>query len=152
MLTEGSKAPAFSLQDQHGRTVKLSDLEGKHVVLYFYPKDDTPGCTKEACDFRDQHTTLQKAGAVVLGVSPDDTKSHAKFADKFDLPFSLLVDTGHALADKYGAWGEKNMMGRKYMGVIRSTFLIGPDGKVKKAWSKVKVDGHVDEVKAAILQ
>src|SRR5258708_2385152 len=109
MLEEGAKAPAFSLKDQHGATVKLSDLKGKHVVLYFYPKDDTPGCTKEACGFRDGHAKLAKAGAVVLGVSPQGEASHQKFAKKFSLPFPLLVDEDHAVADKYGAWGERSL-------------------------------------------
>jgi peroxiredoxin Q/BCP len=149
-LEEGAKAPAFSLKDQDGNTVKLADFAGKQVVLYFYPKDNTPGCTTEACNFRDEHSALKKAGAVVLGVSPDSEKSHQGFIKKHSLPFPLLVDTEHAIAEKYGAWGEKSLYGRKFMGIIRSTFLIGPDGKVKKAWPKVKVDGHVDEVLAAV--
>lgn len=148
----GDKAPAFSLKDAAGKTVKLSDFKGKFVVLYFYPKDNTPGCTKEACDFRDQRETLEKAGAVVLGVSPDSAKSHEKFAAKYELNFPLLVDEDHAVAEKYGAWGEKSLYGRKFMGIIRSTFLIGPDQKIVKAWPKVKVNGHVDEVKKAILE
>ncbi len=150
MLEEGKKAPAFSLKDQDGKVVKLADFAGKNVVLYFYPKDDTSGCTKEACAFRDEHSALQKAGAVVLGVSPDDEKSHTKFIGKYDLPFTLLADTEHAVAEKYGAWAEKSMYGRKYMGIVRSTFLIGKDGKLAKVWPKVKVDGHVDEVLAAV--
>ncbi len=150
MIEEGKKAPAFSLKDQGGKTVKLADFAGKHVVLYFYPKDSTPGCTQEACDFRDGHAKLLKKGAVVLGVSPDSEKSHAKFATKYSLPFPLLVDSDHALAEKYGAWGEKVLYGRKFMGIIRSTFLIAPDGKVKRVWPKVKVAGHADEVSAAI--
>jgi peroxiredoxin Q/BCP len=150
MLEEGKKAPAFSLTNQDGKVVKLSDFEGKAVVLYFYPKDDTSGCTKEACAFRDEHSKLQKAGAVVLGVSPDSEKSHTKFIGKYELPFSLLADTEHVVAEKYGAWAEKSMYGRKYMGIVRSTFLIGKDGKLAKAWPKVKVDGHVDEVLAAV--
>lgn len=151
-IEEGAKAPAFSLKDQSGKTVKLGDFKGQYVVLYFYPKDNTPGCTTEACDFRDQHTVLKKSGAVVLGVSPDDEKSHQKFAAKLELPFPLLVDEGHQVAEKYGAWGEKSLYGKKFMGIIRSTFLIGPDGKVVKAWPKVKVNGHVDDVKAALKQ
>jgi peroxiredoxin Q/BCP len=150
MLEEGKKAPAFSLKDQDGKVVKLADLAGKNVVLYFYPKDDTSGCTKEACAFRDEHSALQKAGAVVLGVSPDTEKSHTKFIGKYQLPFTLLADTEHAVAEKYGAWAEKSMYGRKYMGIVRSTFLIGKDGKLAKVWPKVKVDGHVDEVLAAV--
>jgi peroxiredoxin Q/BCP len=150
MIDEGKKAPPFSLKDQSGKTVKLSDFPGKHVVLYFYPRDSTPGCTQEACDFRDDHSALLKKGAVVLGVSPDTEKSHAKFATKYELPFPLLVDEDHAVAEKYGAWGEKVLYGRKFMGIIRSTFLIAPDGKVKKVWPKVKVAGHVGEVLEAI--
>jgi len=150
MISEGAKAPAFSLKDQSGKPVKLADFAGKQVVLYFYPKDNTPGCTTEACDFRDEHSKLRSAGAVVLGVSPDGEKSHVKFIEKFKLPFPLLVDEDHAVAEKYGAWGEKSLYGRKFMGIIRSTFLIGPDGKVKKVWPKVKVNGHVAEVLEAV--
>jgi len=150
MIEEGAKAPAFSMKDHSGKTVKLSDFSGKQVVLYFYPKDMTSGCTVEACAFRDEHSKLQKAGAVVLGVSPDSEKSHQKFIDKYDLPFPLLVDADHAIAEKYGAWGEKSLYGRKYLGIIRSTFLIGPDGKVKKVWPKVKVNGHAEEVLEAV--
>lgn len=148
--TEGKKAPAFSLKDHNGETVKLADLKGKHVVLYFYPKDSTPGCTTEACDFRDNMARLKKKGAVVLGVSPDSEKSHQKFIAKHELPFQLLVDDDHAVAEAYGAWGEKSLYGRKFMGIIRSTFLIGPDGTLEKAWPKVKVAGHVDEVLEAL--
>jgi thioredoxin-dependent peroxiredoxin len=150
MIEEGKKAPAFAVKDQTGKTVKLADFAGKYVVLYFYPKDDTPGCTKEACSFRDDHSRLQKAGAVVLGVSPDDEKRHGKFIAKYELPFSLLADTDHALAEKYGAWGEKSLYGKKYLGILRSTFLIGPDGKVAKVWPKVKPEGHAAEVLAAL--
>jgi len=150
MLEEGAKAPAFSLKDQDGKTVKLSDYKGKHVVLYFYPKDNTPGCTREACAFRDEHSKLLEQGAVVLGISPDDEKSHRKFIDKFELPFPLLCDEGHAVSEKFGAWGEKSMYGRKMMGIIRSTFLISPDGKIAKVWPKVKVDGHVEKVLEAL--
>jgi thioredoxin-dependent peroxiredoxin len=152
MLDVGDKAPAFSLEDQSGKTVKLSDFKGKTVVLYFYPKDDTPGCTREACAFRDEHSALRKAGAVVLGVSPDSGASHAKFAGKYDLPFPLLADTAHAVSEKYGAWGEKSLYGRKFMGIIRSTFLIDGSGKVARVWPKVKVDGHVDMVLEAIRE
>lgn len=150
MIEEGKKAPAFALKDQDGKTVKLADYAGKPVVLYFYPKDNTPGCTTEACDFRDQHGKLQKAGAVVLGVSPDKETTHAKFAGKFGLPFTLLADTEHAVAEKYGSWGEKSLYGRKFLGIIRSTFLIDPAGKVARVWPKVKVAGHVDEVLEAV--
>ncbi len=150
MIEAGKKAPAFSLKDQDGKTVKLADFAGKNVVLYFYPKDDTPGCTTEACNFRDEHRALEKAGAVVLGVSPDSEARHTKFIAKYSLPFSLLADTEHAVAEKYGAWGEKSLYGKKYLGIIRSTFLIGKDGKVAKVWPKVKVADHVAEVLAAV--
>lgn len=150
ILEEGAKAPAFALTDQDGKTVKLSDYKGKNVVLYFYPKDDTSGCTKEACAFRDEHTRLEKKGAVVLGVSPDGAKSHRKFVDKYTLSFPLLSDEDHAVAEKYGAWGEKSMYGRKSMGIIRSTFLISGDGKILKVWPKVKVAGHVEQVMEAL--
>ena len=150
MIEEGKKAPAFSLKNQDGKAVKLADFAGKSVVLYFYPKDNTPGCTTEACDFRDQHSKLEKAGAVVLGVSPDAEKTHLKFAGKFGLPFTLLADPEHEVAGKYGSWGEKTLYGRKYLGIIRSTFLIGRDGKVAKVWPKVKVAGHVEAVLEAV--
>src|SRR5262245_44323106 len=146
----GKKAPAFSLPASDGSTVKLDDFKGKTVVLYFYPKDDTPGCTKEACDFRDSVKKFTRQDAIVLGVSPDSLKSHDKFIAKFDLPFLLLADTDHAVAEKYGAWAEKSMYGKTYMGIERSTFVIGPDGKVKAVFRKVKVDGHVDEVLEAV--
>lgn len=152
MPQAGDKAPGFSLPDQSGATVSLSQLKGRHVVLYFYPKDATPGCTTEACDFRDEHSALVKAGAVVLGVSPDSTASHQKFATKQGLPFSLLADPDHAVADAYGVWGEKSLYGRKFMGLIRATFLIGPDGKLLRVWPKVKVAGHVAEVLASLQQ
>ncbi|TSC29613.1 thioredoxin-dependent thiol peroxidase [Corallococcus sp. Z5C101001] len=152
MPQAGDKAPGFSLPDQSGATVSLSQFKGRHVVLYFYPKDATPGCTTEACDFRDEHSALVKAGAVVLGVSPDSVASHQKFATKQGLPFSLLADPEHALADAYGVWGEKSLYGRKFMGLIRATFLIGPEGKVVRVWPKVKVAGHVAEVLATLQQ
>ena len=148
----GEKAPAFTLEDQSGKTVKLSDLKGKKVVLYFYPKDDTPGCTREACAFRDEHSALKKAGAVVLGVSPDSGPSHAKFAGKYKLPFPLLADPDHAVSEKYGAWGEKSLYGRKFMGITRSTFLIDESGKLSRVWPRVKVDGHVDQVLEAVRE
>ena len=148
----GDKAPAFNLEDQSGKPVKLSDFKGKTVVLYFYPKDDTPGCTREACAFRDEHSALRKAGAVVLGVSPDSGPSHARFAGKYKLPFPLLADSDHAVSEKYGAWGEKSLYGRKFMGITRSTFLIDASGKVARVWPKVKVDGHVDQVLEAIRE
>jgi thioredoxin-dependent peroxiredoxin len=148
MLTEGDKAPSFSLKDQNGKTVKLTDFKGQPVVLYFYPKDDTPGCTTEACGFRDEHAKLVKAGAVVLGVSPDDEKKHTKFIAKYSLNFSLLADTEHTLAEKFGAWGEKKMYGKSYMGILRSTFLIDAAGKIAKVWPKVKPEGHAADVLA----
>lgn len=151
-IEEGKKAPAFTLKADDGTKVKLSDLKGTPVVLYFYPKDDTPGCTKEACAFRDRHAELQAAGAKVLGVSPDDVESHVRFRDKYELNFQLLADPDHAIAEKYGAWREKNMYGKKSMGVQRSTFLIGPDGVVKKVWKRVKVDGHDDQVLTALAE
>ena len=142
----GHPAPDFQLQDQNGNDVKLSRLRGKNVVLYFYPKDDTPGCTREACDFRDEHSALRAAGAVVLGVSPDTTKSHQKFATKFSLPFPLLADTEHRVCDAYGVWGEKSLYGRTFQGVTRATFVIDTEGKVARVWPKVKVQGHVQEI------
>ncbi len=146
MPQAGDRAPDFLLPDQNGNTVSLAQHAGKNVVLYFYPKDNTPGCTREACHFRDEHSALTRAGAVVLGVSPDDTKSHQKFASKYNLPFSLLADAGHSVADAYGVWGEKSLYGRQFMGINRATFLIGPDGTVRHTWPKVKVENHVNEV------
>ena len=146
----GKKAPEFTLQGSSKESISLKDLKGKSVVLYFYPKDDTPGCTKEACDFRDSLKKFTSKQAVVLGVSPDTLKAHDKFIDKFELPFELLSDPDHAVAEKYGVWVEKSMYGRKYMGIERSTFVIDPEGKLKAAFRKVKVDGHVDEVLAAV--
>jgi peroxiredoxin Q/BCP len=149
-VEEGETAPDFTLAADDGRQVKLSDLRGKPVVLYFYPKDDTPGCTKEACAFRDRTPELQAKGAVVLGVSPDDVASHGKFRDKFSLNFPLLADVGHQVAERYGAWREKNMYGKTSMGVQRSTFVIDGDGKVRKVWKKVNVDGHDQQVLDAL--
>jgi peroxiredoxin Q/BCP len=149
-LNVGDKAPEFSLEGGAGETVKLKALRGKPVVLYFYPKDDTSGCTKEACDFRDTQPAIKKTGAVVLGVSPDSVASHQKFAKKYELPFTLLSDPDHAVAEKYGVWVEKSMYGRKYMGIERTTFLIDADGKIAEIWNKVKVPGHVEAVTAAL--
>ncbi|MEP7027639.1 MAG: thioredoxin-dependent thiol peroxidase [Candidatus Eisenbacteria bacterium] len=146
----GKKAPEFKLPGSHGEDVALKDLEGKTVVLYFYPKDDTPGCTKEACGFRDALKKFTSKKAMVLGVSPDSLKSHDKFIEKFELPFTLLSDADHAVAEKYGVWVEKSMYGRTYMGIERSTFVIDPEGRLKVEFRKVKVDGHVDEVLAAV--
>jgi peroxiredoxin Q/BCP len=150
MLQEGQPAPEFETRDGAGATVRLADLRGRPIVLYFYPKDDTPGCTKEACGFRDEYAALQASGALLLGISPDDEESHRKFAAKFNLPFPLLADPGAAIATAYGVWKEKNMYGRTYMGVERATFIIDPDGKIRKIFPKVKVDGHVAEVLAAL--
>ena len=150
MLTPGTKAPAFSLPADDGSTVALKDLKGKKVVLYFYPKDDTSGCTTEACEFRDSWKSVLKAGAVVLGVSPDPVSSHLKFRKKYSLPFPLLADTEHAVAEAYGAWGEKSMYGRKYFGILRSTFIIDERGKVTKVFEKVKPKGHAGEVLASL--
>ena len=150
MLKEGAKAPAFSLPSDDGGTVALKDLKGKKVVLYFYPKDDTSGCTTEACEFRDSWAAVKRKGAVVLGVSPDGVKSHGKFKEKYDLPFPLLADEDHAVAEAYGAWGEKSMYGRKYHGILRTTFVIGTDGRIEKVFEKVKPKGHAAEVLAAL--
>jgi peroxiredoxin Q/BCP len=153
MVEEGKPAPDFTLADQAGKKVTLSKLKGSTVVLYFYPKDDTPGCTTEACDFRDGFADYKKAGAVILGVSPDDSASHAKFATKFDLPFPLLADVDKKVSEAYGVWKEKSMYGKKYMGVERTTFVIDPKGMVAKIFPKVKVSGHsaavLDAIKAS---
>jgi thioredoxin-dependent peroxiredoxin len=149
LLEVGDKAPAFRTTNQDGETVSLGDFKGKKLVLYFYPKDDTPGCTKEACSFRDGWSKFRKRGLAVLGVSTDDEKSHRKFADKFSLPFPLLADTDKAIVKAYGTWGEKSMYGRKYMGTHRVTYLIDEKGKIAAVWPKVKPDGHADEVLAA---
>jgi peroxiredoxin Q/BCP len=151
VLEEGKKAPAFALKDEAGKSVSLSDYAGKDVVVYFYPKDDTPGCTKEACGFRDAWKELQELGVAVLGVSPDGAMSHQRFAGKYKLPFPLLSDPAKAVMEKYGAWGEKTMYGKKVIGVIRSTVWIGPDGKVKKHWKRVaKAEDHPNEVLEAL--
>ena len=151
-IEEGKKAPAFTLTADDGTKVRLSQFAGQPVVLYFYPKDDTPGCTREACAFRDRSDELTEQDAIVLGVSCDDTASHVKFRDKFELNFPLLSDTDHKVAEKYGAWREKNMYGKKSMGIQRSTFLIDANGKVAKVWKRVKVDGHDEQVLAALAE
>jgi peroxiredoxin Q/BCP len=149
----GDKAPAFSLPAlPDSKMVKLSDFKGKNVVLYFYPKDMTPGCTTEACDFRDAQATFAGGNAVVLGISPDDIDSHREFAETYGLPFPLLADEGHAVAEKYGAWVEKNMYGKKSWGVQRATFLIDGDGKIAAVWPRVKVEGHVAAVAAKLAE
>lgn len=152
MIEVGKKAPAFSLPSSEGRKISLKDFAGKKVVLYFYPKDNTPGCTQEACDFRDNMARLVSAGAVVLGVSGDSVSSHEKFRDKYELPFPLLSDESHEMMEKYGVWQEKSNYGRTYMGVVRTTVLIDGDGVVRRIWPNVKVKGHVDAVLSAIIE
>ena len=150
LIDEGKKAPAFALNDQDGKTHKLADYAGRPVVIFFYPKDDTPGCTKETCEFRDNLPKFKSSKAAVFGASILDEKSKAKFAKKFDVNFPLLADAEHEVAEKYGVWQQKSFMGRKFMGIVRTTYLIGPDGKVARRWDKVSVDGHADEVLAAV--
>ena len=150
LIEPGKKAPAFTLNDQHGKTHRLSEYVGRPVVLYFYPKDDTPGCTKETCDFRDNLPKFKKSDAAVFGVSILDEASKARFAKKYDVTFPLLADEDHAVAEKYGVWQQKSLYGRKFMGNMRTTYLIGPDGKVAKRWDNVKVDGHAEAVLEAV--
>ena len=150
LIDPGKKAPAFTLNDQDGKTHRLADYAGRPVILYFYPKDDTPGCTTEACAFRDNLPAFKKSKAVVLGVSILDEASKARFAAKYDLTFPLLADEDHAVAEKYGVWQKKSLYGRSFMGLVRTTYLIGGDGKVVQRWDKVKVDGHADAVLAAV--
>jgi thioredoxin-dependent peroxiredoxin len=149
-IEPGRKAPSFALKDQTGTTHRLSDYSGQPLVLYFYPKDDTPGCTTEACAFRDTLPTFKKGKTAVLGISILDEKSKARFAQKYGLTFPLLADADHAVAEKYGVWQEKSRYGRTYMGIARTTFLIGPDGRVLKRWDNVKVEGHAADVLAAV--
>ena len=146
MVKEGVTAPAFKTTDENGENVSLKDLRGQKVVLYFYPKDDTPGCTKEACSFRDAFSKFKKRDIKILGISPDNEKSHQKFITKYKLPFTLLADKDHTIADAYGVWGEKKFMGRTYMGIHRTTFLIDEKGKIKRVFEKVKPEDHADEV------
>ena len=150
MVEEGKPAPDFELTSDAGETVKLSGLRGRQVVIYFYPKDDTPGCTTQACGIRDAYGEFERAGAVVLGISPDSEKSHVKFRNKYELPFTLLADTDHAVAELYGVWGQKKYMGKSYFGVTRSTFVIDADGVVKKILHKVKPATHADDVLAVL--
>lgn len=150
MLEVGQVAPDFTLPDQHGENLTLSSLQGKTVVLFFYPKADTPGCTIEACNFRDESGSFDVANVVILGISPDSSKDQKLFADKFSLPYRLMADAEHEVAEAYGVWGEKNMYGKKYMGVSRTTFVIGPDGKLSHIFNKVKPEGHANEVLAVI--
>ncbi|CAJ1003967.1 peroxiredoxin Q/BCP [Brevibacillus aydinogluensis] len=152
MVAVGQAAPDFTLQANGNRTISLRDFRGQYVVLYFYPKDMTPGCTTEACDFRDYHPKFAELNTVVLGISPDDVKSHDKFVAKHELPFPLLADPDHQVAEAYGVWVLKKMYGREYMGIERSTFLIDPEGTIVKVWPKVKVKGHVEEVLQTIEQ
>ncbi|MFN8217598.1 MAG: thioredoxin-dependent thiol peroxidase [Solirubrobacterales bacterium] len=152
MLEPGDKAPAFTLPDQHGKKVRLSDFKGRTVVLYFYPRADTPGCTTQACGIRDRSAEYAAAGAVVIGVSPDEPEKLAKFDDKHGLGFTLVGDVDHAVAEKYGAWGEKSMYGKKYMGMLRSTFIIDPQGKIAKVFPKVQPKKHDDLVLKALAE
>jgi thioredoxin-dependent peroxiredoxin len=149
-LKEGDAAPDFSTATNAGGKVSLADFKGKNVILYFYPRDDTPGCTKEACAFRDHFAEFKKRGAIVLGVSTDPVKSHDKFVEKFKLPFTLLADEDKRMVAAYGVWGEKSFMGRKYLGTHRVTFLIGPDGRIRKIWPQVKPEEHAAEALAAL--
>ena len=149
-LKEGDKAPTFTVATSGGGKISLADYLGQNVILYFYPKDDTPGCTKEACAFRDYFADFKKKGAVVFGVSPDSVKSHDKFVTKFKLPFTLLADEDKKIVEAYGVWGEKSFMGHKYQGTHRVTFLIGADGRIKKIWPKVKTGEHAEEVLAEL--
>ncbi|MEO6135883.1 MAG: thioredoxin-dependent thiol peroxidase [Ginsengibacter sp.] len=149
-LTEGDKAPDFTAKDQDSNKVSLKDFKGKKVVLYFYPEDDTPTCTIEACNLRDNYSTLKKEGLIVLGVSPDEEKKHKKFEEKYSLPFTLLADPDKSIIDKYGVWGEKNLYGRKYMGLFRTTFLIDEDGIIFKVFKKPKSKVHSEEIMKAV--
>ncbi|WP_144789117.1 thioredoxin-dependent thiol peroxidase [Lysinibacillus fusiformis] len=151
-LQEGQKVPDFSLINEKGEMVQLTNFKGQNVILYFYPKDMTPGCTTEACNFRDKFEDFSHLNAVVLGVSPDDANKHTKFIDKHGLPFSLLVDEDHAVAEAYGVWVLKKMYGREFMGIERSTFLIDSEGKLMKAWCKVRVKNHIEEVYAYLAE
>jgi peroxiredoxin Q/BCP len=152
LIDPGKTAPAFALKDQHGRTHRLSDYQGRPVVLYFYPKDDTPGCTKEACAFRDNLPDFKPTRAAVVGVSILDEASKARFAAKYNLTFPLLADSNHAVAEKYGVWQKKSLYGRSFMGIARTTYLIDARGKVAKRWDNVKVDGHAEAVLAAVAE
>ena len=146
MLQEGAKAPSFKLQDSQGKQHELSDYEGQTIILYFYPKDDTPGCTKEACSFRDNYSEFKQAGVEIIGISPDTVESHHKFSEKYDLPFTLLADPDHEVCEAYEVWGTKKSFGREYEGVFRTTFIIDPDGKIKHVFEDVKPSEHSQEV------
>jgi thioredoxin-dependent peroxiredoxin len=149
-LAAGEQAPPFALKDQDGKTHRLSDYRGRTVVLYFYPKDGTPGCVKEACSFRDYHDEILATGAVVLGVSTDDAASHREFAERYSLPFPLLVDTEAKVSSAYGSWGDKVLYGKHSIGMTRSTFTIGPDGRIQKVWKRARADGHGQQVLEAL--
>ena len=151
-LAAGDKAPAFTLPDQDGKPVSLKDFAGQQVVVYFYPRDDTPGCTKEACQFNDNLRAFSRAKVAVLGISADGAEKHQKFRSKYGLKFPLLTDADHKIGEAYGAWGEKTLYGKKSIGVIRSTFLIGPDGKISRPWYHVKADGHAEKVLAELAE
>jgi len=151
-LNVGDKAPSFKLKNQDAKVISLSDLKGKPIILYFYPKDDTPGCTKEACNFRDEFPKFGKMNAEIIGVSIDSVESHKKFADKYKLPFNLLADEKKEVVEKYGVWKEKNMYGKKYMGIERTTFIINTEGKISKIFPKVKVEEHNKEVMEALKE
>ena len=151
-LTEGMKAPDFKSKDQNGKDISLSDYKGKKIVLYFYPEDDTPTCTVQACNLRDNYGLLKKSGFVVLGISPDDEKKHKKFEGKYNLPFLLIADSNHNLIDKYGVWGEKQLYGRKYLGLLRTTFLIDEKGIIRKIFAKPKSKQHTEEIMSAWLE
>ncbi len=150
VLSEGMKAPGFELQDSKGMIHKLSDYAGETIVVYFYPKDDTPGCTKEACSFRDSYADFKKAGVTIIGISPDKVESHKKFKEKYALPFTLLADPDHAVCEAYGVWGLKKSFGREYEGVFRTTYVIGPEGEIKRVFENVKPSDHSQEVLEAI--
>jgi thioredoxin-dependent peroxiredoxin len=150
LLNEKTLAPDFSLSDEANKVHKLADFRGKNVLLYFYPKDDTPGCTTEACNFRDDYSTYEKAGVVILGVSADTPEAHAKFKQKYHLPFTLLADVDHKVCEAYGVWALKKMMGREYMGILRTSYLIGPDGMIKRVFPEVKPPEHSKEVLASL--
>ena len=152
IIKAGTKAPDFTLNDNEGQPHHLTDYRGQTIVIYFYPKDDTPGCTKEACSFRDSYADFKKAGVTLIGISPDSEKSHTKFIEKYELPFTLLSDPGHKVCDAYGVWGLKKFMGREYEGVYRTTFIIGPEGEIKHVFENVKPADHSQEVLAEIAK
>ncbi|MBG0785182.1 MAG: thioredoxin-dependent thiol peroxidase [Anaerolineaceae bacterium] len=152
IIKAGTKAPDFTLNDNEGQPHQLTDYRGQTIVIYFYPKDDTPGCTKEACSFRDSYADYKKAGVTLIGISPDSEKSHTKFIEKYELPFTLLSDPGHKVCDAYGVWGLKKFMGREYEGVYRTTFIIGPEGEIKHVFENVKPADHSQEVLAEIAK